>query len=102
MYRLMYCFTVDPVSCDISHKVAGFPQGLERLEKPLIWKNKFKAWNSLENDQIGLRALKIIKWALKILKFSKILKFPAMFAAPPPPGRLIVYIVFYLFLFFNL
>ena len=63
----------------------GFPRGLESLEKPWILKNKFKAWNSLENGQVGLRAFKIIKWALKIfksaLKFSKILEFPAMFAS---------------------
>ena len=66
---------------------AGFPRGLESLEKPWILKNKYKAWNSLEHGQIGLRALKIIKWTLKIfksaLKFSKTLKFAAVFAPHP-------------------
>ena len=77
----------------------GFPRGLESLEKPWIWKNKLKAWNSLENGQIGLRALKIFKSALK---FSKILKFPPMFA-PHPDAWLctscfIFYFIFYLWL----
>ena len=56
------------------------------LEKNL--KNKFKAWNILKNGQIVLRAFKVIKSALNIfksvLKFPKILKFPAL----PPPGAL--------------
>ena len=48
-------------------------RGLECFEKPCFWKKKFNTWNSLDNGQIGLIALKIIKWALKIVKSS--LKF---------------------------
>ena len=66
----------------IFYKVhTGSPQGLESLEKPWIWKHSFMAWSILENRL----AWGPWKSALKICKLAQILKFPTLYA-PPPPG----------------